>query len=194
MRNLTIVEFVTLDGVMQGFDAPDPHDPTFPHGGWGLPYQDSTGAEQGGEGMTTTTAYLFGRRTYQRMAAFWPHQPDDNPMAAHLNATPKYVATRTLTSVEWGNSTRLEGELVPAVRALKETGEGTITVLGSGSLTQQLLAHGLVDGYTLFVHPLVLGTGERLFRQVEKPVPLRLTDLGRTGTGVVVLSYAVTDS
>ncbi|GII02408.1 dihydrofolate reductase family protein [Planobispora takensis] len=191
MRTLTIVEFVTLDGVMQGFDGPDQDDPGFRHGGWGLPYADPVAQQSGTEGQSATTAYLFGRRTYQRLAAFWPHQPPENAMAAHLNATPKYVATRTLASLEWPNSSRLEGELGPAVRALKESGDGTVTVLGSGELTRQLIAEGLVDAYTLFVHPLLLGGGERLFHAFDKPIPLRLQDVTTTGTGVLVVNYTV---
>jgi dihydrofolate reductase len=191
MRKLSIVEFVTLDGVMQGFDAPDPDDPGFEHGGWGLPYADPAGAQAGAEGQAGTTAYLFGRKTYQRLAAFWPHQPPENAMAAHLNSTPKYVATRTLASLEWSNSSRLEGDLVPAVRSLKDSGDGAIVLLGSGMLAQQLMARGLVDEYTLFVHPLVLGTGKRLFREVDQPIPLQLMDVTKTGTGVLVLKYAL---
>ncbi|GIH96719.1 dihydrofolate reductase family protein [Planobispora siamensis] len=191
MRTLMIVEFVTLDGVMQGFSGPDQDDPGFRHGGWGLPYADPVAQQSGIESQNTTTAYLFGRKTYQLLAAFWPHQPRENAMAAHLNDTPKYVATRTLTSFEWPNSSRLEGELAPAVRALKESGEGTVAVLGSGALTRQLVAEGLVDAYTLFVHPLLLGSGERLFHTLDKPIPLRFQDVTTTDTGVLIVNYTV---
>jgi dihydrofolate reductase len=191
MRRLSIVEFVTLDGVMQGFHAPDPDDPSFPYGGWGVRYADPESAERGTESQAGTTAYLLGRRTYQALAAFWPHQPADNAMATHLNTSPKYVATRTLTSLDWSNSSIIDGELSDAVRALKDSGEGTITVLGSGMLVQQLIRDGLVDGYTLFVHPLALGSGQRLFRDLDRPVPMRLDDVAKTGTGVVILTYAV---
>ena len=184
------MEFVTLDGVMQGFDAPDTDDPVFPHGGWGNAYMDHTMGEAGAQGQVSTTAYLFGRRTYERLASFWPHQGEENMMAVHLNRTPKYVATRTLSTLAWEPAERLQGELTPAVRALKEQGDGTIVVLGSGELVQQLLAAGLVDGFTLFVHPLVLGTGKRLFRDVPTPIRLDLADVTRSGTGVLILRYA----
>lgn len=191
MRTLSLIEFLTLDGVMQGFGSPDEdRDGGFDHGGWGAEYADGSMFEASADGLAATTAYLFGRRTYEKMSAFWPHQPDGNPMAAHLNRTPKYVATRSLTEVSWNNARILGGELVPAVRALKEDGDGTIAVLGSGVLAQELIANDLVDGYTLFVHPLVLGTGKRLFRGYDRPRRLRLVSCTPSGTGVLVLNYA----
>ena len=123
------------------------------------------------------------------MAAFWPNQPDANPMAAHLNATPKYVASRTLTDPTWSKAQVLAGELAPAVRELKATGEGTIAVLGSGVLVQELLAEDLVDGFRLFLHPLLLGTGKKLFRDMDRPRRLRLVHSQATSTGVLMLSY-----
>jgi dihydrofolate reductase len=140
-------------------------------------------------GLSATTAYLFGRRTYQNMSSYWPSQPDGNPMAGHLNATPKYVATRTLASLSWSNSHVLGGELVPAVTDLKTRGDGNIAVLGSGVLVQELIANDLVDGYRLFLHPLLLGTGKRLFRELDRPRRLRLVDCTPTTTGVLMLSY-----
>ena len=193
MGELIVIEFVTLDGVMQGLGSPDEdRDGGFVHGGWGAPYGDDVQQEAALEGMQGTRAYLFGRRTYEKMLAFWPQQPDTNPMAAHLNATPKHVATRTLDDADlaWSNARVLQGDLAPAVRGLKEAGEGTIAVLGSGVLVQELAALGLVDGYRLFLHPLVLGSGKRLFAQTEKPRALRLLGVEATSTGVVMLSYA----
>jgi dihydrofolate reductase len=190
MRKLTVIEFLTLDGVMQGLASPDDdRDGGFEHGGWGAPYFDEQQAAAAAQGIASTTAYLFGRRTYEHMLAFWPSQPDDNPMAAHLNATPKYVATGTLTDLTWNNARVLDGPLGPAVRKLKGDGDGTIAVLGSGVLVQELIAEDLVDGYRLFLHPLLLGTGKRLFRGLPTPRPLRLVDCTPTSTGVVILSY-----
>jgi dihydrofolate reductase len=123
------------------------------------------------------------------MAAFWPDQPDANPMAAHLNATPKYVATRTLSRVTWAGTRILDGDLAPAVRTLKDDGDGVLAVLGSGVLVQDLIAADLVDSYTLFVHPLLLGTGKRLFRELDRPRPLHLVNCVQTGTGVLILTY-----
>src|SRR5687767_7885666 len=105
MRTLVVIEFVTLDGVMQGLGSPDEdRDGGFEHGGWSAPYSDEVQGSAAVEGLADTTAYLFGRRTYEKMAAFWPTQPDANPMAAHLNATPKYVASRALTDPTWSNA------------------------------------------------------------------------------------------
>ncbi len=190
MRRLAVIEFVTLDGVMQGLGSPDEdRDGGFEHGGWSAPYGDEVLGNAAGEGLAATTAYLFGRKTYQKMAAHWPTEPDTNPIAAHLNVTPKYVVTRTLTRLEWAGSHVLGGDVVASVNGLKQDGDGTIAVLGSGVLVQALIEHDLVDEYRLFVHPLVLGAGKRLFRQVPRPVGLRLTGCMPTTTGVLLLSY-----
>lgn len=192
MRQLIVIEFVTLDGVMQGLGSPDEdRDNGFAHGGWGAPYGDEVSQAAALEGMQTTSAYLFGRRTYEKMLAFWPQQPDANPMAAHLNATPKYIATRTLDDAQltWANARVLQGDLAAAVRGLKAEGDGSIAVLGSGVLVQQLAVLDLVDGYRLFLHPLLLGSGKRLFTQLDQPRPLRLLSAEPTSTGVVMLSY-----
>ncbi len=191
MRKLVIVEFVTLDGVMQGLGSPDEdREGGFEYGGWGAPYMDDVQMTAAVEGMAATTAYLFGRKTYEKMAAFWPYQPADNPMAAHLNATPKYVATRTLRDPRWSNSHVLTGVLEEDVAALKAEGDGNVVVLGSGELVQQLIEQDLIDEYRVFLHPLVLGQGKRLFRTTRQPKRLRLLDAVPTTTGVVMLSYA----
>ena len=111
------------------------------------------------EGMQETSAYLFGRRTYEKMAAFWPDQPDSNPMAVHLNATPKHVATRTLDDAQltWPGARVLRGDLATAVRGLKADGDGGIAVLGSGVLAQELAALDLVDGYRIMLPPCCSG-------------------------------------
>ena len=192
MRKLVVIEFITLDGVMQGLGSPDEdRDGGFEHGGWAAPYGDEVQMASAVQGLTSTTAYLFGRRTYEKMSAFWPHQPDANPMAAHLNATPKYIATRTLKEVTWSNAHVLEGELSAAIPELKARGEGNIAVLGSGVLVQELIAKDLVDELRLFLHPLLLGTGKRLFREMDHPRRLRFIDCTATTTGVLMLSYAV---
>lgn len=189
MAELVLAEFVTLDGVMQGFGSVDEdRDGGFELGGWGPPYGDEAQLRRAVESLPSTAAYLFGRRTYEKMAQFWPHQPDTNPIAAHLNRTVKYVASRTLDEAVWANSQLLQGELVPSVEALKARHEGTVVVLGSGVVAEQLVAADLVDGYRLFVHPIVLGTGKRLFRSTS-PRRLRLVDVTPTSTGVVMLTY-----
>jgi dihydrofolate reductase len=190
MRQLSVIEFVTLDGVMQGLGSPDEdREGGFDYGGWGAPYGDAALGQKAGEGMTTTTAYLLGRKTYEKMAAYWPHESAENPIAAHLNATPKYVVTHTLRRLDWSSSHILEGDLVDSVNDLKAQGDGTIAVLGSGLLVQTLIANDLIDEYRLFLHPLVLGTGKRLFRETARPLPMRLADCTPTSTGVLLLSY-----
>lgn len=190
MRKLGIVEFVTLDGVMQGLGSPDEdRDGGFEYGGWSAPYGDEVFSKAAGEGMAATTAYLFGRRTYQHMAAHWPNEPASNPIAASLNAAPKYVVTQTLTQLDWAGSHVLAGDPALTVRELKDHGDGALVVLGSGVLVQTLIEHNLVDEFRLFVHPLVLGTGKRLFRQAPRPIPLRLSDCQTTTTGVLLLTY-----
>lgn len=191
MGELSAVEFVTLDGVMQGFHDPEDHDGGFRHGGWGAPYQDETQFRSAVDRLQPGTIYLFGRRTYQHMERFWPHQPDDNPMAAHLNRCAKYVATRTLSDLAWRNARPLDGDLVPAVTRLKADNDGSVVVLGSQSIVAQLMAADLVDSFQLFVHPLVLGSGRALFPASERPCRLRLLDSAPTTTGVLMLSYAV---
>lgn len=192
MRRLAVVEFLTLDGVMQGFGGPDEDRAGgFEHGGWGAPYATEEIGRRAGAGMGATTAYLFGRKTYEHMAAHWPHEPDENPIARHLNATPKYVVTRTLTSLDWAGSQILDGDVAESVNDLKSEGDGFITVLGSGELAQTLIERGLIDDYRLFVHPLVLGTGTRLFRETSRPLPMRLVDWAPTSTGVLMLNYEV---
>jgi dihydrofolate reductase len=190
---LAVIEFVTLDGVMQSLGSRDEdREGGFEYGGWAAPYGDEVLGKKAGEGLAATNAYLFGRKTYEKMAAHWPHEPDDNPIAAHLNSTPKYVVTSTLTSLDWAGSQALDGDLVDSVNNLKTQGDGTIAVLGSGVLVQALIENDLVDEYRLFVHPLVLGTGKRLFRQTPRPLPMRLIDCTPTTTGVLLLSYQPT--
>ena len=190
MRKLAVIEFVTLDGVMQSLGSADEdREGGFAYGGWSAPYGDEVLGKAAGEGLAGTTAYLFGRKTYQKMAEHWPHEPDTNPIAAHLNATPKYVVTRTLTTLDWVGSRALGGDAAASVSELKQHGDGTIAVLGSGALVQTLIEHDIIDEYRLFVHPLVLGTGKRLFRQAPRPIALRLTGCTQTTTGVLLLSY-----
>jgi dihydrofolate reductase len=190
MRKLSIIEFVTLDGVTQGLGSPDEDtEGGFEYGGWSAPYGDEVFAKSAGQGMSATTAYLFGRKTYEKMAAHWPNEPAANPVAASLNAAPKYVVSNTLTRTDWAGTQVISGDAAAAVRLLKADGEGTIAVLGSVDLVQTLVEHDLVDEYRIFVHPLVLGTGKKLFRQYSRPLKLRLVDCTQTTTGVLLLGY-----
>jgi dihydrofolate reductase len=191
MGELSAVEFVTLDGVMQGFHDPEDHEDGFQHGGWGGAYQDETQFRSAVASLHPDTIYLFGRRTYEQLAAFWPHQPDDNPMAAHLNRCTKYVATRTLADLAWRHARPLDGELVPAVTRIKADSDGVVVVLGSQTVVAQLMEADLIDSFRLFVHPLVLGSGRALFPPSARRCKLRLLDSVPTTTGVLMLSYAV---
>ncbi|WP_249037563.1 dihydrofolate reductase family protein [Kocuria rosea] len=185
-----MIEFLTVDGVMQGLGSPG-EDPEggFVHGGWGAPYAGSVHQVTASAGFARTSSYLFGRRTYEKMAAFWPHQPADNPVAAHLNATPKYVASRTLTEAAWPGTRILSTDAVDAVRGLRAGEDGDIAVLGSGVLCRELLAEDLVDEIRLFVHPLLLGSGKRLFGELPVPRRLALRSVARTDLGTVALVY-----
>jgi dihydrofolate reductase len=190
MRKVGVVEFLTLDGVMQSLGSPDEdRDGGFGYGGWSAPYGDEVASRAAAKGFGETTAYLFGRRTYQKMAEHWPFEPAENPIAAHLNATPKYVASTTLTDVTWSGTRILSGDVPASVRELKQQDAGWITVLGSGVLVRTLIEHDLVDEYRLFVHPLVLGTGKRLFGLTPRPVRLRLAECEQTSAGVLMLTY-----
>ena len=190
MRKLTIVEFLSLDGVMQAPGSPDEDtEGGFRHGGWQRPYFDDVLGSTAAESMAATAGYLFGRKTYEKMAAYWPTAPEDDPYARHLNATPKYVASRTLEKVEWQNSTLIEGDVPEEVAKLKEQPGENIAVLGSGELVQTLIEHDLVDEYFLAVFPVVLGSGKRLFREADQARRLSLVDSRATGTGGVLLTY-----
>lgn len=169
MRNLVVVENVSLDGVMQAPGRPDEDERGgFPYGGWAadLMAQDPGVVRAGMSGTGTATGMVFGRRTYLDLVGHWLTTPDPNPFTEILRTTPKYVASRTLTEpLAHPASTLLQGDAVEAVRTLKEDEEddGDLIVLGSGDLVRQLAAAGLVDQYQLTVLPVVLGTGTPLF-------------------------------
>jgi len=190
MRMLRVIEFLSLDGVMQ---APgDPEEDTeggFRHGGWQRPYFDDVLGESAVEGMASTDAYLFGRKTYEKMADFWPNAPADDPFAEHLNKTPKYVASRTLERVEWEPTTILADDVAGEVAKLKEQPGRNIAVLGSGELVQTLIDHDLVDEYYLGVYPILLGSGKKLFRDADEVRKLDLVDSKPTATGGLLLTY-----
>ena len=191
MRKLIVNEFISLDGVTQAPGSPDEdREGGFAHGGWQIPYFDQVFGEVAAEGIAEAGAYLFGRKTYQIMAAFWPTQPDDDMFAATLNGLPKYVASTTLSEpLEWQNSTLLQGDVAKAVTELKEQDGGNIVVLGSGELVQTMMENDLVDEFGLMIHPIVLGSGKLLFKDGSPKRPLRLTRSTTSSTGVVIASY-----
>jgi dihydrofolate reductase len=187
---VTIVEFVTLDGVMQAPGRPDEDTRDgFVHGGWGGPYNDHVMAAEMGKRMARSTgALLFGRRTYEDFYKVWPNRKDGNPFTDVLNRTKKYVASRTLTEpLPWVNSALLPGDAVDAVAELKRRGDEDLGILGSGELVKSLMRRNLIDEYLLLIHPLVLGTGRRLFGDAE--VSLELVECVPTTKGVLIATY-----
>jgi dihydrofolate reductase len=189
MRRLVVTEFLSLDGVYQAPGDPNEDmDGGFKHGGWQRPFFDEVLGAAAAEGMAQTDAHLFGRKTYEIMAAHWPTAPSDDPYAQHLNNVKKYVASRTLGRVKWRNSALIR-DVPEEVARLKEQPGKNITVLGSGNLVQTLIELDLVDEYSLTVFPIVLGSGRRLFPDSESTRNLRLVDSKPTSTGALILTY-----
>lgn len=188
---LIVGAFLSLDGVMQGPGGPDEdREGGFDLGGWLVPYADEDMGTFMVESITSTDAFLLGRKTYEIFAAHWPLVTDENdPIATSLNSKPKYVASRTLDKADWNNSTLLNGDAAEAVAELKRQPGGDLQVQGSGELAQTLMRHDLVDEYRLLVYPVVLGKGKRLFREGNVPAALRLVDTKTTGTGVAIHTY-----
>jgi dihydrofolate reductase len=188
---LTATTFLTLDGVMQAPGGPDEdRSGGFERGGWSFPYADEDFGMLVTAWFAQADAFLLGRRTYEIFAAFWPLVTDAaDPVASPLNALPKYVASRTLEEVTWQNTTLLEGDVAEEVAKLKEQPGRELQVHGSGDLLQTLMAHDLVDEHRLFVYPVVVGSGRRLFRDGAAPRSLTLVDTITTSTGVVVATY-----
>jgi dihydrofolate reductase len=188
MSRVVVINNLTLDGVMQAPGRPDEDTRDgFEHGGWAVPY-DAMGSQMG-QRMGKTEALLFGRRTYEDFYGFWPNQ-EDNPFTEVLNAMKKYVASNALEEpLPWSNSTLLRGDGANAVAELRDSPGEDIVVLGSGELIQSLMAHDVVDEYVLLIHPLVLGSGRRLFRDGGSFAALRLVDSVATDAGVVIATY-----
>ena len=190
MAKLVVTTFVTLDGVMQAPGGPDEdRSGGFEHGGWLVPYFDEATGAFMTEVFERPGAFLLGRRTYDIFTGHWPHVTDESdPIASKLNSLPKYVASRSMESAEWQNSTVIRD--VPAeVAELKKRPGGELQVHGSGDLIQTLIEHDLIDTYNVLAFPVVLGTGKRLFPEGVTPGALRLTGSRTTGTGVVISSY-----
>jgi dihydrofolate reductase len=191
MSKVVVFMNLTLDGVMQAPGRPDEdRRGGFEHGGWAIPYATMEAAE---ESMAYTGALLLGRRTYEDFYAVWPNRTD-NPFTAVLNNTQKYVASTTLSEpLSWSNSTLLKGDAAEAVARLKEELGKDLVVLGSGELVQSLMRRNLVDEYVLLIHPLVLGSGRRLFADSGAFAALRLVGIKTTTTGVVIATYQLAE-
>jgi dihydrofolate reductase len=190
MRKLVVTTFMTLDGVMQAPGGPE-EDPDggFEHGGWSVGYWDERMGELALEIHLAAGGVLFGRRTYEILGSYWPRVGDDDPMAAKLNAVPKYVASRTLDTFEWANSSLLDGDVPDAVGRLKAGDGDPLLVIGSSGLIQTLIQHDLVDTFKVWTFPVVLGEGKRLFGDGAIPAGLELNDIQTSTTGVTVATY-----
>jgi len=191
MRKIVAFMSLTLDGVMQAPGRPDEdRRGGFEHGGWALPYADPEMGKAAGESMATTGGLLFGRRTYEDFYSVWPKRTDDNPFTEVLNNTQKFVASKTLRPpLPWINSMLLEGDATEAVARLKGQPGKDIVVLGSGELLKSLMRCNLIDVYVLQFHPLILGSGRRLFNDGDSRAALDLVDFKTTSTGVVIATY-----
>jgi dihydrofolate reductase len=192
MRSITVTLWVTLDGVVQGLGRPDEDTRGgFTHGGWGRRYDDEVLAREMAQGMSKPGDMLFGRRTWQDFTTAWSHQTDGNPFTTRMNATTKYVVSRTLTDASaWPNSILLPGDAARTVAELKSQPGRDLGIVGSVSLVRSLHAAALIDRYTLVICPLTLGSGARLF---EGPAPLtefELTSSVPTTKGVIIAQYA----
>ena len=178
MRKITAVEFVSLDGVAEAPEA------------WTPPYFNEEMLEIAQGGMNQADAMLLGRRTYEDFAAYWPKQPREAPFAAWTNDTHKYVVSTTLTSLEFGPATLISKDVVAEIRKVKgESGKG-ISLLGSPTLVRSLLPQGLIDELRVFLVPIVVGKGKRLFEEPIGELPLRLIESRALSTGMVALNYA----
>jgi dihydrofolate reductase len=186
MSKVIVFELLTLDGVMQAPGRPDEDQRgSFNYGGWAVPYA----AMEATQNNTANTSLLLGRRTYEDFYAVWPKRTESSTTEV-LNTTQKYVASTTLSEpLPWSNSTLLKGDAIEAVARLKKELDKDLVVLGSRKLVQSLMWSNLVDQYVLLIHPLVLGSGSRLFTEENAFAALRLVDVKATPTGVVVATY-----
>ena len=188
MRELVAVTQVTLDGVMQAPGGPE-EDPSggFRYGGWSVPHYDEDMGKAATAAFERPFDVLLGRRTYEIFAAHWPY--DEGPIADRLNSATKYVASRTLKSLDWSNSHLLEGDVETAVADLKREDGLELQVYGSSELLQTLLANGLVDEFRLWIAPVLVGPGKRLFGGDVAPAGLELVDSTVSTTGVIMARY-----
>lgn len=188
MRKLMTNTFVSLDGVMQAPGGPEEdRSGGFDHGGWLVGYWDELAQQTMRALMARPFELVLGRRTYEIFAAHWPYS--DEPLAGPMNRAIKHVASRTLTRLEWENARLIEGDVVEGVRALKAQDGPELQVYGSGNLIRTLLARELIDELQLFVFPLVLGQGKRLFEPTAPPGGLELTGAQVSSTGVFIATY-----
>jgi dihydrofolate reductase len=191
MRKLIVLSFITLDNVMQAPGGPE-EDPTggFEHGGWLFGYSDDFLLNVMIKQMSNPFDLLLGRRTYEIFAAYWPHvKADKEPFAAKLNNAKKYVASKTMTKLDWNNSELINGDVPEGIKRIKEQDGPEIQVHGSSNLVQTLLKHDLVDELWLKIFPVTLGTGKRLFAEGTIPAGFKLLESGISPSGVIITNY-----
>jgi len=188
MRKIIVITQVTVDGVMQAPGGPE-EDPSngFTHGGWAMPFVDEALSEVIRETIAGEFDMLLGRRTYEIFAAYWPNQ--DGPIAKAFNKATKYIVTRTLDHFDWENSLHIGGDVVDEVRRLKASDGPALHIWGSSELLQTLIAAELVGEYRIWVFPLVLGEGMRLFENGVPPGRLALVETRSTPKGVLINTY-----
>lgn len=189
MRRIIAITHVTLDGIMQAPGGPE-EDPSggFTHGGWAMQRSDNAVGDTLNEIMSGEFDLLLGRRTYEIFAAYWPYA-GDNPIAKAFNRAAKYVVTHSLERFDWDHSQRIGGDIVDELRRLKASDGPELHVWGSSQLLQTLIAAGLIDEFRLWIYPLVLGTGKRLFEKGVPPRGLTLVESRRTSTGILMNTY-----
>jgi dihydrofolate reductase len=189
MRRIIAITHVTLDGIMQSGGGPE-EDPSggFTQGGWTVPFRDEAGGKALGEIMSREFDLLLGRRTYEIFAAYWPYA-GDHPIAKAFNKATKYVVTNSLDTFDWVNTHRISGNAVGEVRRLKASDGPELHIWGSGELLQTLIAAQLVDEFRVWVYPLVLGKGKRLFEAGVPPLGLTLVESRCTSKGVLLNTY-----
>jgi dihydrofolate reductase len=189
MRKLIVTTFLTLDGVMQAPGGPGEDDSGgFAHGGWSVNYWDNQMGEVMGEATSKPFAMVLGRKTYDIMAAYWPNAGEEAGGKVFNDAT-KYVASRSQPTLEWSNSVLIKGDATEGLAALKTEDGPELQVHGSGNLIQTLLRNKLVDQYRLWIFPVVIGSGKRLFSDGTIPAGLKLVDSKVSSTGVVIGTY-----
>lgn len=193
MRRISVTMSVTLDGVVQGLGRPDEDTRDgFTHGGWGPSYTDQVMGAEMARGMSQPADMLFGRRTWQDFLSHWPQQTD-NPFTGHLNRVTKYLASTTLDNADaWQNSVLLPGDAARSVAELKEAPGRDLVIVGSAALVRSLHGAGLIDSYTLLIHPVVLGSGRRMFDETSPLTPFTLVRSVPTTTGVIIATYEPT--
>ncbi|WP_276357630.1 dihydrofolate reductase family protein [Cohnella caldifontis] len=189
MGKLVVHMFMTLDGVIQAPGEPDEdREGGFGYGGWQVPYIDAESGQLIAADYASVDALLFGRKTYEIFAPYWKQAPIENPFTKLMNEKPKFVASRTLTSVDWNQAKLLEADVITSVPSLKER-YAEIHVVGSGDLVQTLLRHELIDRMNIWQYPLLLGKGKRFFGEGTIPTALRLVESRTFSNGTVLLRY-----